>query len=366
MRVSLLSSWDDRCGIAAYSADLVGALRGEGVAVEVTPAFFGPAPRLAYQAMGQSLNGMDIAHIQHSYAFYGGMNPLRSGWGAVLGAIRVPALITVHELDDAATGLFGLPAGIERAMKAVINRRTFLHPSLRRWVVHAGSLGDSLAALGAPADHIRYRPLPVPPPPTGPVDSAPLRRELGLGERQVLVIPGFLSRRKGYEVALGALQRLPKEVMLVAAGGEHAADRTDSAAALVAEAARMGLADRFRVTGYLSPERMEQAIGMAALCLAPFTSVSASASVRFCLARGQAVVASRIGDLAELPCVRHVAPGDSAALAEAVSSLLGRPESVALLQEASRRYARENDVRSLARWTIELYREIEEEKGTCR
>src|SRR5438105_1873850 len=108
MRVSLLSSWNDRCGIAEYSRHLAAALRArpEVEDVEVVPATFRASPKAVYAAMGQALNAGEVAHVQHSYAFFGGMHPLRSGWGALASAVRRPLLLTVHELDQRAAGIY--------------------------------------------------------------------------------------------------------------------------------------------------------------------------------------------------------------------------------------------------------------------
>src|ERR1043165_9546135 len=87
MRVGLLTSWNERCGIAEYSRRLCAALR-QRVELEVVPATFRASPKAAYAAMGQALNAGDVAHVQHSYAFFGGMHPLKCGWGAVAGPSR--------------------------------------------------------------------------------------------------------------------------------------------------------------------------------------------------------------------------------------------------------------------------------------
>src|SRR5437868_8148599 len=54
---------------------------------------------------------------------------------------------------------------------------------------------------------------------------APMLRALQLEGKRPLAILGFLARRKGYDLALRALRELPKEFVLVAAGGEHAAGK---------------------------------------------------------------------------------------------------------------------------------------------
>src|SRR5438128_1757319 len=77
-------------------------------------------------------------------------------------------------------------------------------------------VGERVVRMAMPVPEVA---LPLP-------DSEPAKRRWGLEGRTVLTIFGFLARRKGYDVALAALQELPADAVLLAAGGAHAADRT--------------------------------------------------------------------------------------------------------------------------------------------
>ena len=358
MRVALLTSWNDRCGIAEYSRQLVAALR-KRAEVELVPATFLPSSRAVYRVMGKALSAGEVGHVQHSYAFFGGMHPLRSGWKALADTVTRPLMVTVHELDLRPTGAYRLPSFLEVAYKDWFNRSVFLHPAVRRWMVHAAPLRDALLEMGAPEERITYRPLPVAPPPDRPPDPAPLRRSLRLEGKRPLVILGFLARRKGYDVALDALGRLPDDYVLVAAGGEHAADRTGTEAWLKEEAARRGLGDRLRVTGCLPEEALEQVTALATVVLAPFKEMSASASLNYALARRKAVIASDLPENLLLDCVRLFPRGDAAALAEAIREVTGSPLRMRELAEAAGRYASAHSYEALADETVRLYEQLQ-------
>ena len=362
MRVGFLTSWGERCGIAEYSRLLLHALaeRPDHPEVEVVPATFRHSPKPVYGAMGQALNGGDVTHVQHSYAFFGGMHPLRSGWGALLHEIRRPLLLTVHELDLRPTGAYQLPPALETAYKRWFNQSSFLHPRVSRWLVHAEPLRDALIELGAPAEKVYYRPLPLEPPQIAP-DPGLARERFKLTGKKVLVLLGFLSRRKGYDVALQALAALPPEYVLVAAGGEHAADRSDTAAWLRAEAERLGVAERFRVTGFLSEEELEAVTSAADGVLAPFHEMSASASLGYAIARGKPVIATDLPEIRTLDCVRRVPRADTAALANAVREVLDSPTLRRELAERCAHYTREHSYAGLAEWTMRIYSELSDE-----
>lgn len=357
----MFTSWDERCGIAEYSRHLVDALRSR-VEVEVTPAAFARSPRHVYAAMGRALSGSDVVHVQHSYAFFGGMHPLRSGWKAFAEALTRPAVITVHELDLRAAGAGPLPSTLEVVYKWRFNRSVFCHPALREWVVHSAEIRDGLARLGVPAERILYRPMPIESP-REPVDPSPFLREHGLTGARPLVIPGFLARRKGYDVALEALRELPPDYVLVAAGGEHAADRTGTAERLLAEAVRLGVADRFRITGFLDSARLEQAVAGAHLVLAPFREMSGSASLAYCLARGAAIVASDLPENRKLEGVRLTPVGDAGALAREIRSLAEDAEARRALRAAALDYAGRHSFPAFAQELEQVYRRLARENA---
>jgi glycosyltransferase involved in cell wall biosynthesis len=349
-RIGFLTTWDERCGVADYSRRLVAELERH-VEVRVVPAHFGPRPAREYAEQARALAECDLAHVQHTYAFFGGLHPARTGWFAFSRGLRPPAVITVHEFDDRGSA----PA---RAYKAWFNRRVFSHPALRHWIAHAEPLAASLRALGVPADRLTCRPLPLEPPGPAPAGGTALRARWGLTGRRALVIPGFLSRRKGYDTALAALALLPPEYVLVAAGGEHGADRSHTAAWLTAEADRLGVADRLRVTGYLSEAELDGLVREADLVLAPFHEVSASASVNFALARGKAVIAADLPALRALGCLHLTPPAAPTELAAAVRAVQENAARRGELETAARGYARRHTYAGLAEDTARLYRSL--------
>src|SRR5688500_11360186 len=107
--VSMFTSWEARCGIASYSAGVVAELR-RSLDVRVVPARFDCLQVTEYRALGEAMNEAQLAHVQHSYAFFGGMRPPGAGGAAFLAAIRVPLVMTVHELDIQGGGGGPLPA----------------------------------------------------------------------------------------------------------------------------------------------------------------------------------------------------------------------------------------------------------------
>jgi glycosyltransferase involved in cell wall biosynthesis len=353
LRIAMFTG-PEQCGIAHYTADLAAAMPQE-VEVQLFRGSFDPQMHRDHAALGRRLNDADVVHIQHEYAYWGGMDP-GTGYFAFMGAIRRPVVMTVHELDMRAVGTRGLPAPLERAYKRWLNRRMFAQPQIRRWLTHSADLSAALATLGVPKSRIETLPMPVPAAaPAPPAEAA--RAALGLEGRRVLTIFGFLARRKGYDLALQALSRLPDDIVLQAAGGVHGADRTAPDKELRELAERLGVGERFRITGYLAAEQVPAVFAATDLLLAPFHEVSGSASLALGQAYGCPILAS------DLPALRASGAalfpaGDPAALAVAVTRLLAHPEERDQLAAAARAVAERHSYRALAQRIAAIYQEM--------
>jgi glycosyltransferase involved in cell wall biosynthesis len=167
--------------------------------------------------------------------------------------------------------------------------------------------------------------------------GAALRRELGLPLSAPLVMVfSRLNRMKGVEYFLDAAALLapqfPEVRFLIVGDGAGRKELEDRAGAL-------GLAERVTFTGFRSD--VPDLIPEAAVSVLPSLSEGLSNSLLESLASGVAVVAARVGGNPEI--VEHEVSGllvpvrDSAALAEAVGSLLQDPPLAARMGEAGRR-----------------------------
>jgi glycosyltransferase involved in cell wall biosynthesis len=388
MDISMLTTWRISCGIAHYAERLVNELQSL-VNVEVVPI----EPRLRsgadalrhyaedaryYRSLGEQLNRGDVAHVQHQYVFFGGVAPHRAKFAHVLSAARVPVVLTVHEVDEG--------SGFKSFLVQRLNRQSFLHPQVRLIIVHSEPLAESLRRVGVPAERISILPMPIPssknpPPPTPPTRGGERRQQTsrssweGLGGQQtplplwegsgegknktVLTIFGFIVARKGYDVALRALRELPEEFVLLIAGGKHFADRTGYVEELQADIRRLGLEKRVRITGYLQEEELAQAMSATDIALAPFHSMSASASVAELLGHGKPVIASDLPPLRalaqEVGSITLFAAGDGRELVERIRQVARQQtEGTVVLPPVKAGYS----FRELAEATADIYRRV--------
>ncbi|MEY9856021.1 glycosyltransferase involved in cell wall biosynthesis [Catenulispora sp. GAS73] len=156
---------------------------------------------------------------------------------------------------------------------------------------------------------------------------------------------GRLSPLKGADVlleAFGILARTqPKARLVVVGDGPDRARLEERAADLVA-------AGTVEFRGWLAPAQVAECLGGSALLTVPSTTPEIFGLTALeALGLGRPLVASRIGALPELVGPDNgllVAPGDAAALAEALAELLGDAERLARLGEGSARRAEAFDL----------------------
>lgn len=368
--VTMLAPTRERCGIGDYSRRLADALRALPDIAAVTPlstpedaARMGSLTALKhfvsderhYAALGRQLNAGDIAHIQHQYFFFGGVAPHKNHFAALLKAIRVPVVMTVHEIAD------GGAVGWKRALIGCTNRRNFLHPAIRQIIVHTAADAQKLHAMGVAEAQLSVLPVPVPPAlPLPERDAA--RAALGVSGKRVLLMFGFLSAKKGHSLALEALRDLPADVVLVFAGERHPDDPSDYVDRLREAITAQRLEKRAWITGYLPADRIPQVMAAADVALAPFLESSGSASLAHLLAYGLPVLASDIPPHRELltqtPGSLLLFPvGSVGELRRQILELLNDPALIASLREGAARFCAERSFAHIARQTVAIYRQ---------
>jgi glycosyltransferase involved in cell wall biosynthesis len=161
-------------------------------------------------------------------------------------------------------------------------------------------------------------------------------------------IPGLVKRRgelwvgtlaglrkvKDLPALVRAFGGLPEPWQLIVAG------EGPERAAIIAEAERLGIDDRVHLPGFVPAERLAGLFDLFALSS---RSEQFPISVIEAMAAGLAIAAPRVGDLAAMVSTDNgpylTAPGDEAALAEAIGRLAGDPAARRRIGEANRNKA---------------------------
>ena len=163
-----------------------------------------------------------------------------------------------------------------------------------------------------------------------PMTPVEAREKLGLGDRRLVTLLGFVYGRKGHRYAVEAVPYMPDDAMMVYAGGPIEG-RTFVYDLAISKAEELGLGDRFRITGYLSEEELGTWMAATHLAILPFTDLSASGSMSSWISSGKPMLVS------DLPGTREYArrvpgalnffgpAGEPWPLGSAISELLAKP-----------------------------------------
>jgi hypothetical protein len=254
----------------------------------------------------------------------------RRGWGKHGGSLlrlmrfrrayRGALVVTLHDIFDR--------NGVrERYLASDAWSLRWLGRSADRIVVHSQVEVERLRGI-IPADRLRviphfveHRELALRP--------QEARAKLGMADRRVVTLLGFVYGRKGHRYAVEAVPHLPTDVVMVYAGGP-VAGRSFVHDLALAKAEELGLGDRFRITGYLSEEDLETWIAATHLAILPFTDLSASGSMSSWIAAGKPMLVSDLPSVREYepraPGALHLfSPPEPLPLAAAIRDLLAGP-----------------------------------------
>jgi glycosyltransferase involved in cell wall biosynthesis len=161
---------------------------------------------------------------------------------------------------------------------------------------------------------------------TLPLTPAAARERLGLADRRIVTLLGFVYGRKGHRYAVEAVPELPPDVVMVYAGGP-VAGRSHVHDLALSKARQLALGDRFRITGYLSDEDLETWIAATHLAILPFTDLSASGSLSSWISAAKPMLVSDLPGFREYDdrvpgALRFFGPPEPGPLAAAINAAL--------------------------------------------
>jgi D-inositol-3-phosphate glycosyltransferase len=208
-----------------------------------------------------------------------------------------------------------------------------------------------------------------------PVDTAGLRHELGLAERdRVVLFTGRLERLKGVETLIRAIDEirrrdpeLPVRLLVLGSdssnGAREAGNRGGERGRLEGLCRRLGVADRVDFLGRVGHDRLPAYYSLADLTCVPSYNESFGFVAIESLACGTPVVASRVGGLRQLVLDGisgySIPDHDPARYADAICRLLRDDSLRAVMGAAGRRVARAYSWDATAERLLALYDEVE-------
>lgn len=194
----------------------------------------------------------------------------------------------------------------------------------------SASMQSDMAAIGLAAERIRVHHTGVDLARFAPINRVAEKASLGI-QGPLAISVGALIDRKGHEIIVEAIARLPGVSLLIAGEGPS---RSNIEAAI----ARSGVADRVRLLGAVPHGDLPRLIATADVMALASTSEGLANAWVEALACGTPIVITPAGGAAEVvtgDAAGRIVPRDAAAFANAIADLLRDPPS----PEATRRHA---------------------------
>ncbi len=370
LRVAMMTSWDEPCGIADFTHSLVDALR-PAVDVKVVPLKHGVRRAGYYRNLARACSDCDLAHVQHEYVYFGGRDPWNNYWPLLAKALPVPHVVTVHTRLEPFTG--GpwwkrlLRGGREAAYRALGWSRFVQGGQFRtsrRVLVHTRGHFQALLARGLDATQLRLLPQGAPGRPLAARPEAARQRWAISGP--IVTIFGFLIPSKGHLLALDAWQRLRPQATLMIVGRPFS-DQDQPYAQAVGLAARSA-GPSVRLTGYLDPQDLADLLAASDVVLLPYLAGTSSYALSVVLAQGRPVLASDLEYFQEVAreqaSVALFRAGDAEDLARQLRDLLADPGRRQALSLAARGWTQAHAWDKVAAQVRSIYAEaLEPEKS---
>ncbi|MEW6516235.1 MAG: glycosyltransferase [candidate division FCPU426 bacterium] len=369
LRVAMLTSWDEPCGIADFSRALAEAL-APAVDVKVVPLKHGVFRPGYYRGLAAACSDCDVAHVQHEYVYFGGRDPWNNYWPLLARSLRVPYVVTAHtRLRPFSGGPWWkrLLRGTREAAYQAAGWSRFVQGgqfrTARRVLVHTRGHAQALLDLGLDATQVRL--VPQGAPSRSLAGNAEAARKRWSISGPIVTIFGFLIPSKGHLLALEAWRRLnPRATLMIA--GRPFSEADQPYAQSVARAAQTA-GGSVRLTGYLEPQDLADLLAASDLVLLPYLGGTSSYALSVVLAQGRPVLASDLEyfreTAAEHASVAMFKAGDADDLAVNLQRLLAGDQQRQELSRAAQAWATAHAWDRIASQVRAIYAEVLESRS---
>jgi len=371
MKIAMLTTAEERCGIASYSAALVASLRTlPDTDVQVIPIRVGEQPASHYEEQAALLNApdVDLVHIQHEFSFWGFPTPQRSKFAELRRMIERPVVLTAHT-PLPLRAIF--PTRSERnPWRWLKKKRLVSNGTYRRSVevatfdndatiVHTDAARREFLRRGLCAERLHIVPMGIPAPVPARSEGRLFRDRYGLHGKRLLTLFGYVTPNKGYELVADVLRGLPPDVMLVIAGGARRPVEEPYVQQLEKHLRDLGVENRVVVTGYLTDQEVADAMKATDIALVPHTQATNSYSVTLPLTYGRPTLASDLACFREMAergeCLELFRCGDRHDFRAKLLALLDDAQHRRQLEENALRYTQRFTWRNVAAMTRDIY-----------
>jgi glycosyltransferase involved in cell wall biosynthesis len=361
--VDMVTTWNKRCGIFAYSNFLLKELKKITIS-RVIDIPEGNALSPYFAVLGaRTARSKALVHVQFAYGEFSGLKIWKSKRLSTFTAVlfyggltfsNCHVVTTFHELMNAPR--VGGKAGTvySKAMNKLICNVSDLI------IVHTQENKRIMETVyGVDASKIKIIPMGTPENPVF-LNQDECKKSLGLYGKRIIVLPGFVSRHKGHNLIIQILPKLGADVHLLIAGGAKTKEDSAYLEELKTLGQKFGCSDRITFNDdFPIPATV---LNSADIALLPYTSASESMALRLLVAYQIPTVTSDLIVFRELyetyRCVELFKTSDADDLLVKTQDLLSNERKRRRLKEKCREMWSATKWSSIAAKHVETYMEV--------
>ena len=361
--VNIFTTWERKCGIAKYSSFLYKELKNiidelkMPIEVKIVQNVYPESVNPIYWVkIALNLRKSDIIHIQHEFGLFG---CLYRGKICGLASYLLYLILSIIKIKRKFKIITTMHEVYEREKVRNPIRKIFYR--LREWpirfsdliIVHTNKAKSELMSRMKKKivviPHGSYQ-TPI------FLDEIESKKKLGLEDKFILTIFGFIHRKKGYEKIIKILPKLENTILIIA--GEPAPWDIDYVNFLKDMIKHMNLEKKVvMLAKFIEEENIPIIFNASDIILLPYDEITQSGVLSMALAYRKPVIASKLPAFLEIAqeygCIELAETEEE--WYNKIKEILHSKEKRNLLKKASQKYWENTNWKNVAKLHLNLY-----------
>lgn len=332
MKVAMITSWAQKCGIFSYSKDLGLALSKMGVEVYIVrvPLLGKKSIEIVENIVDRVPEGMDLLSVQHEYGLYQGFDV---NFFSRLAGLGKPIVTTMHAVGNWSTD--GFICNVSRTV-----------------IVHNKFCFDKLAG-----DTSRTVIIPHGATPNKTVEAGTAKRLHGIDPKiRTVGYVGYISPYKGLETLIESMTKVP--ALLVIAGGTHGSEEEETYFNELKIMSLKKLPNKVVWLGFVPDEELPSVYGAMDVIVYPSRYATESGALLMAMSYGKAIIASDIAPFREKSAFVTIFTSMED-LREKINMIINEPALRLKMENSSQEYVQQVQwYPNIAEKHLEVYRKV--------
>lgn len=352
-KINFITSWNTECGIADTTRLLVDELKKyDDIKINICPVKkSGRKSPLYFIKLLRTIPKNQITHIQYQSDLFGPFIPnfSFSYFPMLIFLLKIwrknKTITTIHEIDPNSM--------IDKLVIKFLNLSDKL-------IAHNGRLINSMEKSGVKTDKLFHVPLGTL---KGKIrDKELCKNKLGISNRKVLTIFGFIGPNKGHDLVIDILPELSEDCILIIAGKSRTKEQIGYKHFLKDKISSAGLKDKVKFLDFVEEEKLPVVANATDIFLYPYRWIIASAALNLALSYHVPTITSDLNYFEEIKneynCIEIFKSGDKQDLLEKIQGVLSDDERQDQLKEKCRYFCKKTSWKAVGDETRKLYLEL--------